>query len=92
MEQKNGKIIGYKIDLFSKNKNECVEIKNGSQFSFQKENLMKYYNYSIRIAAETSAGHGNYSSWNQRRTLQDSKRNVLFVCFAICISFYDIIS
>ena len=87
MEQKNGKIIGYKIDLFSKNENEYVEIKNGSQFSFQKENLKKYYNYSIRIAAETSVGHGNYSAWIQKRTLQDSKTNVLFFSPFFCLTF-----
>ena len=79
MSQWSRKIIGYKMDLFSENKKEHVEIKNGSQFSFQTENLKKYYNYSIRIAAVTSVGHGNYSSWNQKRTLQDSKRNVLLL-------------
>ena len=55
--------------------------------TLQKGGLKIYYNYSVRIASETSAGRGNYSSWFEFRTKQSGKKKahlsatvVVFCC------------
>ena len=63
VEHRNGEITGYYIELYDVLKNIKI---NGSyvpendeyRLNFTVRGLKKYYNYSVRIAAETSSGRG----------------------------------
>ena len=92
VEHRNGEITGYYIELYDVLKNIKI---NGSyvpendeyRLNFTVRGLKKYYNYSVRIAAETSSGRGNYSSWIEFRTKQSGKKKahlsatvVVFCC------------
>ena len=79
MEHRNGEITGYDIELYDvlnsiKINGSYVLENNEGQLDFQKSGLKIYSNYSVRIAAETSAGRGNYSSWIEFRTKQSGKK------------------
>ena len=79
MEHRNGEITGYDIELYDvlnsiKINGSYVLENNEGQLDFQKSGLKIYSNYSVQIAAETSAGRGNYSSWIEFRTKQSGKK------------------
>ena len=88
MEYRNGEITGYVIILHdvSENTSQHITIYNQSQHVFVKDGLKKYSHYSIQIAAKTSVGRGEYSSWIETKTLEDSKENlyVAIVCCCCC--------
>ena len=97
MEHRNGEITGYDIELYDVVKNikiygSHVPENNKYGLYFTVPGLKKYYNYSVRIAAETSSGRGNYSSWIEFKTNQSGKKKTHFsatvVVFIVFINYY----
>ena len=87
MEYRNGEIIGYEITLYDvwESTSENITIYNESQFVFVKDNLKKYHNYSVQIAAKTSVGRGEYGSWIETKTLEDSKEKNFCVIVIVVV-------
>ena len=81
---RNGKIIGYSIVLYDELMNTSKHIMIGGENEELYFDVKKYYNYSIRVAANTSVGRGEYSSWIKIRTLEDGKKNMYYFCCCRC--------
>ena len=75
LEHKNGEITGFVIVLYDlqKNTSDDIKIVNGDVHRLKKNDLKKYHNYSVQVAAKTTVGSGKYSSSIQIRTLEDGK-------------------
>ena len=73
-DYRNGIIIAYEVAILDQVKNFTEYIRfpsNGSARRYTKDGLKKYHLYSVKIAAMTSVGHGVWSSWVRKRTLED---------------------
>ncbi|XP_028393077.1 uncharacterized protein LOC114517517 [Dendronephthya gigantea] len=67
----SGLILGYNVVLVHLVRNISHYFPNVTDNNFTGNNLKKYHNYSLRVAAFTTVGEGKFSPWVQIRTLED---------------------
>ena len=63
MEQQNGPLTGYVVELVSESASERTRTNHTNGTTFQWDSLHPYYTYRCRVAARTEAGTGPYTSY-----------------------------
>ena len=93
---KNGIITQYEVEFNQSTFNEIstsnLTTTNGSRQMVELEGLEEYVEYSVRVRAYTSVGHGPFSVAIASRTLEDCEWHNVCVCVKYeCIQWFHIL-